>query len=168
MRFDGRTYDPTRDFHRLKTQLAKTFAILLDGEWHSLPELRDRCGSAADSRIRDLRKPRFGELQIYAEVRDEKQPGVWWYSLDLGSVEEAIGEAILEGEIKASPTPSAVPDDENGLKAGLHDMVERLSDGKALRNAYRAVKRALEADESAEAENPLEPQDYGDLLGDDW
>jgi hypothetical protein len=115
-----------------------------------------------------LRKPRFGELQIYAEVRDEKQPGVWWYSLDLGSVDDALGSGILDGEITVPSVTSPVPADENALKAGLHDMVERLSDGKSLRNAYRSVKRALEADESADPENPLETQDFGDLLGDDW
>lgn len=60
MTFDGYTYDHARDHKRLTTEFNAVKTILLDGEWHTLPELFARTGypvtSALTSRIRDLRR----------------------------------------------------------------------------------------------------------------
>lgn len=61
--FDGKTYEPKRDFVRLKGQLLDVFRLMSDGQWRSLHEIADViCGSEAgvSARLRDLRKSKFG------------------------------------------------------------------------------------------------------------
>lgn len=70
------------DDARLTSNLARVLQVLLDGLWHTLLELRIVGGSAADSRIRDLRREEFGGFKIEAQ-RDPHDPrsGVWTYRL---------------------------------------------------------------------------------------
>lgn len=95
--FDGRTFDRELDFDRLKTQQQRVLVRLLDGAWHDLPTLREHCGSAADSRIRDLRKEPYS--MVVDRRRVEGRPGVWEYRLDLGSVDDATVQKILDGDV---------------------------------------------------------------------
>jgi len=63
LRFDGDTYDPAKDEHRLRTELGRVWTVMSDGKWHTLAELEWRTeGSQAgvSARLRDLRKHRFG------------------------------------------------------------------------------------------------------------
>lgn len=79
--FDGETYDRDRDQARLNGQLQRVYEAILDGSWHTLAELAVACqGSeaAVSARLRDLRKPRFGEHTIDREYVGN---GLWRYRL---------------------------------------------------------------------------------------
>lgn len=81
--FSGATFDPALDGERLNTQLHRVYDVLRDHAWHTLPELREKCGgsdAALSARIRDLRKPRFGFHTI--ESRRVRE-GLWAYRLVL-------------------------------------------------------------------------------------
>ena len=82
MTFDGRTYRKQVDYQRLTTALQRVLYRLLDGRWHTLSTLR-QIAPSADSRIRDLRKSKFGGFTILAEPRDAA--GTWHYKLVGGS-----------------------------------------------------------------------------------
>ena len=153
-KFDGRTYDPEHDFARLKGQLAKVLGILLDGKHHTTDELRARCGSAGDSRVRDLRKRAFGGFDIDTSRISEGSPH-HHHILDLDSADPAFVAEILEGKLKLPPKPKIeLPDD---LRGALANLVEQLPEGKPLAKAYTAVKRLLVKAEEPEPEP--EPDD---------
>jgi biotin operon repressor len=53
------TYDRTRDRERLKAQYTRVRVVMLDHEWHTLPELSSATGdpeASVSARIRELRK----------------------------------------------------------------------------------------------------------------
>lgn len=85
--FDGRSYEPTRDGDRLNTQLAAVRHILSRGCWETIAGIRrelDDLGipsteTSVSSRIRDLRKAKFG-----AHVIEHKhiQRGLWAYRME--------------------------------------------------------------------------------------
>jgi len=61
--FDGDTYIPSFDHTRLTGQLQRVHSILKDGHWWTLRDLSimANCPEAsASSRLRDLRKGKFG------------------------------------------------------------------------------------------------------------
>lgn len=67
MRFDGATYVHSRDSARLGDQMAAVQAFMKDGAWHTLNEIAERTGhpeASVSSRLRDLRKERFGSHTI--------------------------------------------------------------------------------------------------------
>ncbi len=71
IRFDGPTYEPSEDRERLKIQLEKVKALMLDGRARTLDEIREATGIKSDAsvsaRLRDLRKPRFGALTVISK-----------------------------------------------------------------------------------------------------
>jgi len=73
-RFDGVTYEPTRDGARLASQLERVRDLMLDGEWRTIPQIAAAVGGSDQSisaRLRDLRKRRFGSYQVdRAHVKD--------------------------------------------------------------------------------------------------
>lgn len=83
-RFDGAaTLTPSVDDPRLSTQLGKVYAVMLDGDWHSLSGLEMAIGltatqTAISARLRDLRKPRFGGNTIERHRGDD---GLWFYKM---------------------------------------------------------------------------------------
>jgi hypothetical protein len=78
--FDGSTYDDEADGARLSSALQRVRGLLRDGAWHSLPEIRRVGGPSGDSRLRDLRKDKFGGYRIEARrVALEEGRGVWEY-----------------------------------------------------------------------------------------
>lgn len=91
--FDGQTYVPDLDEARLKTNLHRVLALLLDGEPHTLDELRRVGGAAGDARARDLRKPRWGGFDVSC-TRDEDDTGVWWYQLHPPVTEAMVDTAL--------------------------------------------------------------------------
>jgi hypothetical protein len=85
MRFSGQTYDPAQDRARLTTQYNKVFDTMVDGQWHTIPELADISGGSeagVSARIRDMRKARFGGHTVERE-RVPGQKGLWRYRLTL-------------------------------------------------------------------------------------
>lgn len=77
--FDGDTYDPGLDFERLTTQLQRVRWCLEQGDKWPLSGLQAACGGSEASisaRIRDLRKPRFGGLDVR---RERVRGGLWVY-----------------------------------------------------------------------------------------
>jgi hypothetical protein len=65
--FDGETYDPELDKHRLAAQLQAVRAAMLDGNWRTLAWISGRVGApeaSVSARLRDLRKPRFGAYVV--------------------------------------------------------------------------------------------------------
>src|SRR5262245_41773488 len=84
--FDGETYDPALDRHRMTTQLGRVFERLTDGRWYHLETLMafaQGSESGISARIRDLRKAKFGGW-IVQRVRDpDESPksGLWIYRL---------------------------------------------------------------------------------------
>jgi len=79
--FDGKTYDAARDQKRLSTNLHRVKLELLDGKWHTIPQLaRVTNGSEAgvSARLRDLRKDKFGG---YVIDRAYVSQGLWEYRL---------------------------------------------------------------------------------------
>lgn len=80
--FDGPTYCPG-DQRRLVGQLARVREVLLDGDWHTLPELAAAVHApeaSVSARVRDLRKERFGGHVVEHE-RVPGHPSLWRYRL---------------------------------------------------------------------------------------
>jgi hypothetical protein len=80
--FGGVTYDPELDGERLGKQLTKVRELMLDGEWRTLRQCSDFTGApeaSISARLRDLRKPRFGEYVVERRRRGEAERGLWEY-----------------------------------------------------------------------------------------
>ncbi len=83
--FDGETYSPAYDLTRLTTQIGRVYDALRSGRWMTLSELREETGApeaSISARIRDLRKKRFGGLQVPRRRRGDPKRGVWEYRLE--------------------------------------------------------------------------------------
>ena len=81
--FDGSTFEPKIDLKRLKSQQADVARAMADGKWHTLAELAGRTGhpeASVSSRLRDLRKPRWGS-NIIQRRRLMSSKGLWEYRL---------------------------------------------------------------------------------------
>lgn len=82
--FDGETYEHELDHERLTTQLGKVKGIMLDGEWHTIPEIMralqipSASASSVTARIRDLRKSKFGSYEVESR-RVKGERGLWEY-----------------------------------------------------------------------------------------
>lgn len=83
-RYDGETIIPELDNARLDSQLGRVWMLMLDGRWRTLQEIarrtRDPEGSIG-ARLRDFRKPRFGEHEIRRRRRGEPRRGLHEYQL---------------------------------------------------------------------------------------
>jgi len=81
--FDGSTYIPVLDHIRLTGQLHRVYGVLKDGHWYTLRELSmlANCPEAsASSRLRDLRKDKFGGHTV---DRIRKKGGLFLYRLKI-------------------------------------------------------------------------------------
>lgn len=80
--FDGATFDPELDGERLTGQMKRVCAVMIDHQWHTIPELRERCAPASEAgisaRLRDLRKPRYGSQKV---ERQRVEGGLFRYRL---------------------------------------------------------------------------------------
>lgn len=82
--FDGKTYEPKRDFDRLTGQLQKVRAFMSDGQWHTLEQIQSICGgteAAISARLRDLRKEKYGSHNV---ERRHVNRGLFEYRVVLG------------------------------------------------------------------------------------
>lgn len=151
--FDGETYVPDRDHQRLRTQLQKVFFHLLDGGWHKAPLLKKRYGSAADVRVRDLRKSWCGSMTV--DERATEVAGVHEYCLDLESVDPVWAQKILNGEVKdpAKKKGPSISDDE--MRETLHSMIDKIPGGKLLAQCYRLVKKRLPENSESSENSPF-------------
>jgi len=84
--FDGRTYEPKHDGKRLGSQLERVRGLMADHRWRTLPELRRALGdrdseAALSARLRDLRKQKFGGLEVERRRRPSAGAarGLWEY-----------------------------------------------------------------------------------------
>lgn len=67
LHFHGETFDPALDGPRLISQLEAVRALMIDGQWRTLPFIAGYVqGSEAgvSARLRDLRKPQHGRYQV--------------------------------------------------------------------------------------------------------
>jgi len=80
--FDGPAIDRS-DIPRMTGQLKKVFELMQDGQWHTIRQVAKYaqcCEVSAGTRIRDLRKERFGGHTVKRR-RDRNRPGVFRYRL---------------------------------------------------------------------------------------
>ncbi len=81
--FDGETYDPTIDGHRLAGQWLAVWDAMSDGGWHTLADLHATTGcpeASISARLRDFRKARFGGHTVLRQ-RVSEDGGTWIYRL---------------------------------------------------------------------------------------
>jgi hypothetical protein len=79
--FDGATYNQARDGVRLSSQQQRVLTLMMDGTARTLSEIAKITGdpeASISSRLRDLRKPRFGNYTI---ERKHVTAGVFTYAL---------------------------------------------------------------------------------------
>jgi hypothetical protein len=82
--FDGKTYEPERDFERLAGQLQKVRVFMSDHQWHTLKQIQSVCGgteAAVSARLRDLRKEKYGSHNVERRHVDK---GLFEYRVTLG------------------------------------------------------------------------------------
>ena len=80
--FDGATYEPALDKHRLSNQLQAVTFLVIDGAWRTLQEIADELdipSQSASARLRDLRKSRFGSHRVERRRRGEGKRGLFEY-----------------------------------------------------------------------------------------
>jgi len=126
LEFDGQTYDPAVDFTRLKNNTVRVLLRLLDGAKHGKPSLEPVGGAAYDSRIRDLRKARFGGFLIYEERDPATDNTMSRYWLDMASVTDEKVRAILHWTIPDDPSN----EDKRlrGLRIAIRKAIPRLDE----------------------------------------
>lgn len=90
--FGGETYEPVRDYIRLKSQLWRTWQVMCDSKARTLSAiaaqttaLRERGGhdseAAISARLRDFRKDKFGGHIVEKWNDGTGDGGLWWYRL---------------------------------------------------------------------------------------
>ena len=89
-RFDGVTYDQECDGVRLSGQLVRVWAIISDGQWKTLNEIRESIlfrfsqydsEAGISARLRDFRKDRFGGWVVIRRRRGPDTKGLWEYRI---------------------------------------------------------------------------------------
>jgi hypothetical protein len=86
--FDGRTYDAARDGKRLVSQLDAVCQVMKDGRWRTVAEIHHELTkwgiqateTSISSRIRDLRKAKFGAYEISARCIER---GLWAFRMEV-------------------------------------------------------------------------------------
>jgi len=89
--FDGATYVPSFDHTRLSNQLSRVYGVLSDGKWITLSQLsiKANCPEAsASSRLRDLRKDKFGGHTVHRKRGDKYNDGLFYYRLEIEPQQE--------------------------------------------------------------------------------
>jgi len=82
-KFDGATYDHTRDSMRLGSQLERVYSYMKDEKWHSLNAIAKACDAphaSVSARLRDLRKPKFGSHKLHRKLAGK---GLYLYRLEV-------------------------------------------------------------------------------------
>lgn len=80
----GDTYVAEFDYDRLNAQARRVYDTLSAGGWMSLAEISratDDPEASVSARLRDLRKPEYGALDVDRRRRDDPSDGTWEYRL---------------------------------------------------------------------------------------
>lgn len=81
--FDGETYEAEHDHARLGKNLTAVLALMRDGCWRTLSEIREAIGAGSEAgvsaRLRDLRKPKFGGFTVDRRRRGAAADGTHEY-----------------------------------------------------------------------------------------
>ena len=86
MFFDGDTYEHDVDGKRLGEQLHCVGMLMIDRRWRTLRHISHALGypeASISARLRDLRKPRFGEHTVERR-RCAEGAGTWEYRVTRG------------------------------------------------------------------------------------
>lgn len=83
------------DLPRLATATVRVAAVLADGCWHSIDDLRETGGSSGDRRARDLRDRRWGCLPVEVEPCPMAGRGHWRYRINRDRLSQQQG-VVLE------------------------------------------------------------------------
>lgn len=78
-KFKGATYSPSKDHSRLSTQLDRVRALMEDGHWRTLAEIKAEVPgteTALSARLRDLRNVELRTVQ-----RERVDGGLWRYRM---------------------------------------------------------------------------------------
>src|SRR5262245_51604573 len=97
--FDGSTYEPLFDGTRLKTLLARVRHLLSAnaGRWFTIKGIQSHCGgtpASVSARIRDLRKPKFGQFHIERRRVGDPRDGLWEYRI-VGKAGDGCPEVVI-------------------------------------------------------------------------
>jgi hypothetical protein len=80
--FDGKTYNRKLDGERLGAQLLAVRSLMLDGKWRTLKEISEvlaKPQASVSARLRDLRKPKFGNYLVERRARGDRASGLFEY-----------------------------------------------------------------------------------------
>lgn len=99
--FDGATYSAEIDGARLGSQLDRVRDLMLDGQWRTIPAIRETIRrpdelmseASISARLRDLRKGKFGGYVV--EHRRVRESGLWEYRVlpPIPNQQQALGVA---------------------------------------------------------------------------
>lgn len=87
--FAGATYEPKFDDIRLHGQIARVRDALIDGQWRTLAELREKTGdgeASISAQLRHLRRQCHGGYLVEKRLRGERVNGLYEYRIS-GKVE---------------------------------------------------------------------------------
>jgi len=87
----GWTYRPQYDKARLKGSLQRVLYLLLDGQRHTMAEIRNVGGSAGDSRLRQLRDMYKLPIPAGERVKGAEAGGLYVYWLEIQRLDERPG-----------------------------------------------------------------------------
>ena len=82
--FAGSDYDREEDHPRLAAQMARIFAVMSDGQWHTKHEIAAKTGDPEASILAQLghfRKERFGAYAVDKRVVGHRSDGLWEYRM---------------------------------------------------------------------------------------
>lgn len=80
--FGGDSYTSAFDHDRLGAQALRVWSIVRDGRWRTLAEIEAASGdpqASISARLRDFRKPQFGEHVIERRRRGDAERGLFEY-----------------------------------------------------------------------------------------
>lgn len=83
-RFDGATYVAELDEARLGALMLEVWHVMRDGRWRTLEEIHRAIGqrgseASISARLRDLRKERYGGLEVQRRRRGREERGLFEY-----------------------------------------------------------------------------------------
>ena len=91
----GWTYRPQYDKARLKGSLQRVLYLLLDGQRHTMAEIRNVGGSAGDSRLRQLRDMYKLPIPAGERVKGAEAGGLYVYWMETHLLSERPGNDVM-------------------------------------------------------------------------
>lgn len=82
----GETFQPELDFPRITSLRDRVRHFMLDGQWHTLRQVREACGGSeagVSARLRDLRKWEYGHHTVERRRAGDPTRGLHEYRLVL-------------------------------------------------------------------------------------